>query len=215
MIKARNSSVAEIIFKPYIQWIFKRHFREFFSLLSDLGNVESKGIIITPNHFSWWDGFFAYLFIKKHFPNRQIKMMMLEEQLKRFWFFKYLGCFSINPKNPKCVVESLQYASKQVSEHTVLVIYPQGAIKHFYTQYTAKNGLGFIIERTTIETLILPVVFSVNYSEHRLPSVYANSSLFLASELKAQGIKKLEKELHRLRESLLVSDFFEKNSKYL
>ena len=67
---------------------------------------KSKSLIVTPNHFSWWDGFFIYWTNKKLF-NRKLYVLMLEEQLKRYWFFKKLGCYSIDLNdNRKMIVIS-------------------------------------------------------------------------------------------------------------
>ena len=91
MIKADHNKLAHLVFSLYLKRLLKSSFKEFI-LINKLPMIDnSKGLIITPNHFSWWDGFFIYWLNKKLFK-KNLFILMLEEQLKRYWFFRYLGC---------------------------------------------------------------------------------------------------------------------------
>ncbi|MDX1777464.1 MAG: hypothetical protein R3339_01145, partial [Thermodesulfobacteriota bacterium] len=96
MIKASHKKWARLIFNPYCDLLLKRNFSQFL-LVNDFPQLSPKlPLIITPNHISWWDGFFIYYLSKKKF-NRKIYLMMLESSLEKFWFFQKIGAFSINP----------------------------------------------------------------------------------------------------------------------
>lgn len=54
---------------------------------------------------------------------------MLEEQLSRFWFFRFLGAFSVR-KNSRDIMESLHYATELLQDpENLVLIFPQGAIQ--------------------------------------------------------------------------------------
>lgn len=173
MIKAEHKKWAHFIFDIYLNRIIKKDFQDFF-LIGDIPELNNqKGLIITPNHFSWWDGFFIYYLMKK-FSTRNLFIMMLEDQLKKYSFFKNLGAFSINQQNPKSIIESINYASTLIRSDSYLVIYPQGVIEPYEKRpLTVKEGLNKIIEKAEIETDILPVAFKIHHSNQRKPFLYS------------------------------------------
>lgn len=173
MIKAEHKKWAYFFFDIYLHNIIKKDFNDFY-LVGNIPELDNnKGLIITPNHFSWWDGFFIYYLMKK-LSTRKIYIMMLEEQLKRYPFFKKLGAFSINQQNPKSIIESINYASSIVSDSSYLVTYPQGEIEPYEKRpLTVKEGLKKIIEKVNIETDVLPVAFKIHHSNERKPFLFA------------------------------------------
>ena len=57
---------------------------------------------------------------------------MLEEQLKRYWFFKKLGCYSIDLNDSRKMIVSLKYTMDLLLKPNNLVtIYPQGEIQAY------------------------------------------------------------------------------------
>lgn len=98
---------------------------------------------------------------------------MLEEQLKKYSFFKKLGAFSINQQNPKSIAETLNYASSLVNSESYLVTYPQGEIESYERRpLKVKEGLKKIIEKAKSDTDVLPVVFKIHHSNQRKPNIY-------------------------------------------
>ena len=72
----------------------------------------------------------------------KIKMMMLEEQLKRYWFFNLLGAYSIEPKNSLSIKETINYTRTLLIEKgNGIVIYPQGEIEPYEKRrFNLKRG---------------------------------------------------------------------------
>lgn len=173
MIRAEHKKWAHLVFDIYLNRIIRKDFQNFY-LIGDIPEFDNqKGVIITPNHFSWWDGFFIYYIMKK-FSSRDLYIMMLEDQLKKYSFFKKLGAFSINQQHPKSIIESINYASTLIRNDSYLVIYPQGEIEPYEKRpLTVKEGLNKIIEKTEIETDIIPVSFKIHHSNQRKPFLYA------------------------------------------
>lgn len=171
MIKANNTYLARVIFNPYLQRLLKRNFNDFV-LVGDFPSIDkSKSYIITPNHFSWWDGFFIDYLITK-VTEHQIKIMMLEDQLKKYWFFKYLGAYSIDQTSINKISNSIKYSRELLSKPgNVLVIYPQGEIQKFHQEkFDLKKGIERISQE--IITEIIPVAFKIEYDQNPKPTVF-------------------------------------------
>ena len=160
MIRADHKIWAETIFFPYVTRILKKSFSNFY-LVNDFPSIPSdRSLIITPNHISWWDGFFIYYLVKKKF-NRKIYLMMLESSLEKFWFFQKIGAFSINPANAKSIIESFGYSREVLSnKNNFLVTYPQGEIEAFEKRpLNLKAGIKSMVKPMKELVDILPVGF--------------------------------------------------------
>jgi 1-acyl-sn-glycerol-3-phosphate acyltransferase len=171
MIKVKNSSWARIIFDFYIVRLLRKNFSHFY-LLNNFPALKSQNsVVLTPNHFSWWDGFFIDWILKKE-TKHQIKIMMLEEQLKRFRFFNYLGAYSIKPENPASIKETVLYTRSLINKKgNGIVIYPQGEIEPYEKRpLRLKEGLKLIL-RTETDAFVIPVGFKIHYTNEKLPSV--------------------------------------------
>lgn len=172
MIKANHKNYARWIFIPYMNNLLKKNFSHFY-LVNNFPDIpEDKGLIITPNHISWWDGFFAEYLFKKHL-NRNLYIMMLEEQLKRYWFFRMLGAYSINPASPLSIRETVNYTREVVADpKNFIVTFPQGEIESFEKRpLTLRRGLNFIIKGIEKDFLVLPVGFKIQYYNEKYPSI--------------------------------------------
>ncbi|NLF41900.1 MAG: glycerol acyltransferase [Bacteroidales bacterium] len=110
----------------------KKHFSGFV-IKGDIPKVEGP-ILLIGNHFSWWDGFIAWEVNRKLF-RKKFFILMLEDQLRKFSFFSYLGAFSIK-KHSRDALESIRLGSEILaSGNNLLVLFPQGEIA---SQHQAK-----------------------------------------------------------------------------
>ncbi len=174
MIKANHKKYAEWIFIPYMNRILKKNFSHFY-LVNKIPEIPvNAGIVVTPNHISWWDGFFAkYLFTRD--IDRKFHIMMLEVQLRKYRFFSKLGAYSIDPGNIRSVFETSRYTSELVSNPANFVItYPQGEIQSFEKRpLKLKEGLRIFTRDINGDFLILPVGFKIHYYNEKHPAVIA------------------------------------------
>jgi len=171
LIKANHNIIAEVIYKAYISRLLRWNFKKF-NLLNEIPHIDkSMGLIITPNHFSWWDGFFADHLMRR-FTGRKPYLMMLERQLRKYRFFKYAGAFSIDPERPGSVKESMEYAKKIcTSPDDYLIFYPQGEIQLYENKFIKlKRGITLLTSAQNANVLI--VSFKIVYNEEKRPSVY-------------------------------------------
>ncbi len=188
MIKADHKKWAEFVFDIYLRKLLKKSFYDF-RVINELPALDdSKSIIVTPNHFSWWDGFFIY-WLNKKILNKKLFVMMLEEQLKKYWFFKKLGCYSIDLNDNRKMIVSLKYTMDLLLKPNNLVtIYPQGEIQAYDEKHIVlKEGIDFISRKSTVDFQILPIAFKIHYTNERLPIVYARFGKLLNSKDVAQN----------------------------
>jgi 1-acyl-sn-glycerol-3-phosphate acyltransferase len=172
MIKANHKKWAESIFYPFINRLMKKNFSHFYLVNEFPQGSDLDGLILTPNHISWWDGFFIGIVLKKY-SNRKPFIMMLEEQLNKFWFFKKVGAFSINPNSAKGILESAGYIAQIVSDtKNCAILFPQGEIEPFEKRpLTIKKGLKILTSKVEKEFYVLPVGFKIQYYNEKYPAV--------------------------------------------
>ena len=119
MIRARHRLWADIIFQPYLTWLFKRNFHEIQVLGTPPKIPDDLPVLLLPNHSTWWDGFFVYLLNKKIF-HRTAYLMMLEKQLSKYKFFTKIGAYSIEPEKRRSIIESLEYTVQLLNQEMPL-----------------------------------------------------------------------------------------------
>ena len=174
MIHPKPSRLARAIFNPYIERLLKKSFTSFYAVSEFPVLPENKSVLLTPNHFSWWDGFFIDAITRRLLPNKQFNLLMLEDQLEQYFFFKYLGCFSINLQKTSSMIESIKYSREVLSQSSqLLVVYPQGEIEPYdKPELTLKNGIASMVKGNEKGTVVLPVGFKIQYDNQQHPDLY-------------------------------------------
>jgi hypothetical protein len=138
MIAARHQAWAERLFFFYIKGLLRRSFHRLRLLGEPPPLDRGQPLLIVPNHGTWWDGFFVYTLNRLLF-GRRLHLMMLEEQLSRYPFFRRVGAFGIRPGLPRSVLESLHYSAEVLRDpDNALCLFPQGELR-----YHALRPLGF------------------------------------------------------------------------
>lgn len=171
MIRTKNSRPAKFIFNLYLDRLLKKNFSAFYLVNCPDISLSDK-LLLTPNHFSWWDGFFADYMVR-HTLKRHTKIMMLEEQLRKYPFFSKVGAFSIKPGSPKDIIESFGYAAGLMQDTSnCTVIYPQGEIEP-YDKFPPgiKPGLSRLISSAPTDLKIIPLAFRITYNNEKYPFV--------------------------------------------
>jgi 1-acyl-sn-glycerol-3-phosphate acyltransferase len=196
MIKANRSWLYQTFFNFYINRIIRSDFEKFIVL----GEVDTNGrsVLLIPNHFSWWDGFFAWQLNQKLFK-RQFNVIMLEEQLKKHMFFSRIGAFSISPGS-RSISESLNHCVNILGDNSnLLVFFPQGKINSQHcTQLKFMPGVERIIAHSPNVCVVFASVL-VDYYSNKKPSV-----AITLCEYKGQAsVAELEKEFNSFRNNCI------------
>ena len=173
MIHAQHRLWADIIFQPYLTWLFKRNFHEI-QLCGTLPEIpDDLPLLLLPNHSTWWDGFFVYLLNKRIF-RRTAYLMMLERQLTKYKFFAKIGAYSIKPENRRGVIESLGYTVGLLSrEMSLVAIFPQGELLPWHTRpLDYKRGVEWILQKYGKPVTVLPLAIRTEFLGEKRPNAF-------------------------------------------
>jgi len=190
-------------YRSYVNRLLRSNFKKFV-LINKVPEInKSLGLIVTPNHFSWWDGFFTD-YTMRSFCNRKLYIMMLEEQLRKYWFFRYTGAFSISNGSPGATGKSMNYAKNIArSQKDYLIFYPQGEIQNYNKEYVSlKKGIAMICK--DIEGQILILSFKIVFSHEKKPTVFCRFGEILSSSQVAENFSLYEKSFKNNLELLDV-----------
>ena len=176
MIKAKHHPVIYPFFQYYLQRMIKKRF----SSVSMIGEYQDDGlpVLVLSNHISWWDGFWVgYLKIKC--IHRKFHFMMLEDQLKKYWFFNHCGGFSINP-GARDILESVQYASDLLKDkNNMVLLFPQGELHSLYdNKIVFMKGLKKILQKTDNPFKIIFVANMPEYFSSAKPELFIHHKTY-------------------------------------
>jgi 1-acyl-sn-glycerol-3-phosphate acyltransferase len=193
MIPAQHRKWADMIFRPYIFHLLRKSFHHFWLINQSPELAAQRSLLLLPNHFTWWDGFFLY-YLNQKLWHKRLHIMMLQEQLERFWFFRYLGAFSIKLGNREEARRSLDYAARLLhSPANMVIIYPQGVLEPYDQRplsfHTA--GISQILRQSSPQ--ILPVGMRIQHGEHKNPDVFCR----FPSLITATGMAKQKRQIRQ------------------
>ena len=163
---------------------------------------DNRSILLIQNHFSWWDGFFAW-FINKNLLKKKFHLLMLEKELSKRKFFSRVGAYSIR-KNSKEILQSIEFTSKILENHgNVVVVFPQGKLgSQHHWNIVFEKGIERIMKKSE-NTCLLFVVCLTDYYAHRKPTV----TFHLKEYIGEMSIKLIEEEYNLfLKQSILLQD---------
>ncbi|MCS7057066.1 MAG: lysophospholipid acyltransferase family protein [Thermoflexales bacterium] len=96
---------------------------------------DSPPFIMFGNHSAWWDAHLAMV-LNEECWHSDGYVMVEDIQLARYGFFRWCGAFSVNRRDPRSAVESMNYAIRLLTEPAQrrnaprsLLIFPQGEIR--------------------------------------------------------------------------------------
>ncbi len=204
MIRAQHRLWADIIFQPYLTRLLKRNFHKIQVLGTPPEIPDDLPLLLLPNHSTWWDGFFVYLLNKRIF-HRTVYLMMLEAQLSKYQFFRKIGAYSIEPENPRGVIESLEYSVELLKRDGSLVtIFPQGQLDPWHTRPLGyKRGVEWILQKYGKPVTVLPLAIRTEFLGEKRPTaffLFGDTSLYDARTFR--GIDWLEETETALLDAL-------------
>ncbi len=189
IIEAKHHCVIHPIFKLFSRVMINRHF----SQVVVVGNVDVKNdrsILLLSNHTSWWDGFWQ-LYLNMRVFKKKFHFMMLEEQLRKHWYFNYTGGFSVK-KSARSAVETIQYSAGLLSHpNNLVLLFPQGKVESIHKHaITFEKGVEKILERTDRKSVqIVFLVNSVDYFINRKPILYHYTKEYCGDSINHRDIE--------------------------
>ncbi len=120
--------------------------------------------------------------------------MMLEDQLKKNWFFQHTGAFSVR-KNSKGIIQSLTYASELLQNPDNLVTYfPQGQFESINQEKLQfEKGVEWLLKNLKNEVEVIFVANQVDYFESANPYLFIH---FETYDFKGKNLQEIEDDFN-------------------
>jgi len=149
---------------------------------------------------SWWDGIWA-LYLNQQRFKRKYHFMMLEDQLRKNWFFQFTGGFSIS-KRSRSIVESLNYTSELLqNKENLVLMFPQGKIQSMHQhKFIFEKGVQKVIEKTHNNIQVFFLVNMIDYFSEAKPHLNLNVKEYKGSS----HIKSIEKAYNGFYKSCIA-----------
>lgn len=128
--------------------------------------------------------------------------MVLEDQLRKYWFFRFKGAFSVR-KNSRSSIESISYAAKLLDDPANLVlIFPQGRLQSMHVSEPAfQKGVFRLIEKIQGPCQVIYCATVLEYLESFKPT--AHFYLLDCGTAKDLDLKNLEKRVSDFHQQAL------------
>ncbi|MEL7146026.1 MAG: 1-acyl-sn-glycerol-3-phosphate acyltransferase [Bacteroidota bacterium] len=197
MIKATKSEWLKKLFYWFeYHFVLKRRFRK----LTINGKIDypDESILLLQNHFSWWDGFLGSYLCYKYLC-KSYHVMVQESQLKRLWYFKYKGAFSVKKKSRE-LFESLSYAQTLLKDQKNLVlVFPQGRLQSMHTtKIEIEKGISRLLVECGPTCRVLYNAVIVDYFEGFKPTVtFHLLDLGTANEIDTEALPQQISQFHQ------------------
>lgn len=206
MIKAKHNRLITLFFDHYIDRILKKDFSRFYQVNPFPCIDNKRPLMIIPNHISWWDGFFIYSFLRRN-CGKKLHLMMLEEQLRQFRFFKGLGAFSIVPGERSSVMETMVYMIELFkSPQNAIILYPQGEIRPYWkrpcglkngwTALFGEKGIFARLMKKAILPILIPAGFCIHYYNERHPEIWLRFGKTIEEPENLRSIEHISRHFH-------------------
>ncbi|MCX7987697.1 MAG: lysophospholipid acyltransferase family protein [Bacteroidales bacterium] len=188
MIRAKHHVIIYPFFRYLTRYLINRQFHSIYFI--ELNKLDSsQPILLIANHISWWDGFW-FEYLNQQLLKKNFYFMMLEEQLKKYWFFRYTGGFSVK-RNSRTAIDSLDYTVQLLKDSQNLVlIFPQGKIHSVYNnEIIFQKGIEKIIKNINKEIQITFAASFIDFFNTRKLNVFIYLKTFNINSIKENNIE--------------------------
>lgn len=192
MIEADKKKWFNNLFSLFVR---ERQIRPFFHTIKVRSDdIPTPGLILST-HSSWWDGLILYM-LNEHYLRHDIYVLMDEEGLQRFPFFRYAGAFSIKKGNVSDIKASLHYAKSLLTEGKSVWVFPQG--REFpQEQRPIEIGAGATMLLTKPDVRLCAIYYT--FASYAAPIVYVRfRNHTIVSEKRSLQKQELAEALERL-----------------
>jgi 1-acyl-sn-glycerol-3-phosphate acyltransferase len=171
MVRAKHHFILVPFFRWYSKFSIHRNFKEV--KISGEFDDQNVPLFLVANHFSWWDGIIVNYLNQERFK-RKFHFMVHEKHIRNFWFFKYIGAFSIQ-KNSISIIDTFTYIRELLLDKSNLVLmFPQGEIRSQHcAEIIFERGIEKIISIIENKIQMVFIVNMVDYFSNSKPTLYS------------------------------------------
>ena len=168
---ARRVPGFEAVFSQYLRWLVRRSFSTVW-VHRDAAPFPSSGYVAAANHSSWWDGFIPYLLHRKSLPHAPFALMMSDEELRRFPFFRWGGAFSVDATSARRSLPAIRYAASEARNGAGVWMFPRGRFEQSVAPAAWTSG--FLHAARTAAVPIVPVAMRFRMTEKQRPDAFVD-----------------------------------------
>lgn len=196
LIEARKNRVLESIYSAYARRLIRRQFSRVRISGADFPKTD-RPVIAYMNHTAWWDAVVP-VHLSHDLFRREIHALMEGEQLRRYPFFRHLGCFGPTESGLADARAVVDYAVKvlRTGNKPILWVFPQGAILPSRSALEFKSGLARIAAAVP-EAVVVPMAVRYEFLKAEVPEcrVRMGEPVVRSEETHSQFTRRLESRL--------------------
>jgi 1-acyl-sn-glycerol-3-phosphate acyltransferase len=169
LIEARKNPALETIYSAYARRLIRRQFGSL-QISGSRFPATERVVIAYMNHSAWWDAVIP-VHLSHDLFRRELHALMEGEQIRKYPFFRHLGCFGPTEKtvaDARAVVDHATKVLQEAKVPAVFWIFPQGAILRSHVPMEFKSGLARIAERLP-EAAVVPVAIRYEFMKNKKP----------------------------------------------
>ena len=165
-----------------------------------------RPVIAYMNHSAWWDAVVP-VHLSHDLFRREIHALMEAEQIRRYPFFRHLGCFGAEEGGLNEARAVAEYAVKVLGSDRspILWICPQGALLPSHVPLRFKSGLARIAKAVP-EAVLVPVAFRYQFLKHEKPDCWVRIGEPVARAEETIPLLTRRLEMHLQREMDALDD---------
>jgi chlorobactene lauroyltransferase len=159
-------------------------------------------VIFCLTHSGWWDGYLTYALNHKIFRH-DAYLMMEEVNLKKFWFFTWVGVFGIDRDDARKALASIEYITDLLREEPgrALWMFPQGTMTHPDARPLKIYGGVANIARRLGRCAIVPVAVRYDFLMEQAPDAFVRAGAPIMLDIETERVTSRELTA-RLTESM-------------
>jgi 1-acyl-sn-glycerol-3-phosphate acyltransferase len=207
MIAARHVCGFDATFSRYVRWLLRRSFRGIWVCRD--ASFPLDGFVAISNHASWWDGLIPYAVQGAIAPDVPFFLMMDESQLRRYWFFRYAGAFSVDAGSPRDSARSIAYAGDRAAGGGGVWIYPQGRLESRDPQRLHR---GYVHAARRAQKPVVVVALRLAFLESQRPDAFVDIAPALSvhdANLDARALETLRERLSGIDSKIAAGTVFD------
>jgi 1-acyl-sn-glycerol-3-phosphate acyltransferase len=201
-------------FSPHALWLFEAFFRPW--MRRRLHSVHVAGLperlpeglplVLVANHVSWWDAFLLREVQRVLRPRGPVRTLMLEPELRRFPFFRWMGVVGAAPGNPASVARAMRALAEGARERpdSTILYFPQGRIWPSHRRPLGfARGVEGLLRRLTPVT-VLPVAIHLEPLTAAAPTAFLSIGSPILCNGHVPGASLLERRVTAELDALLT-----------
>ena len=213
MLEALSHPILTPLVQSYLLSTVRGHFADLRVNLEQ--PVLPKPTIFFATHQSWWDG--HLILALSQFLKLEFRVLMLQENLAKYGFLRYVGAFGVDRASVASVRGALRYSRAQLEAEVprMVLMFPSGEIiSPFARPIVFESGLASLVlmcQKAGVKVQLCPLAMRLEHGLEARPSAFIRvGAAFEIGEVSASSLTQalsidLTLQADRLHQDLLLN----------